>query len=163
VLPSFYARVLQSPAAVSIEMPATEESVAKAQAWAEAHVDRWLVWLGEAKETDRMKVIYISACLSPVYTLPSTTTTTSSSSTDRRSNTKETTNHTTTHTHIHTYIHTKQRGALLSRDNGVRRTWVEGQALLLNAFMGGADPTLAKQAAIAQSGPQQEAYVGGFS
>lgn len=52
---------------------------------------------------------------------------------------------------------------LLSRDNGIRRTWVEGQALLLNSFMGGADPTLAKQVAIAQSGPQQEAYVGGFS
>lgn len=32
------------------------QGVAKAQAWAEAHVGRWLTWLAEAKETDRMKV-----------------------------------------------------------------------------------------------------------
>lgn len=32
------------------------QGVAKAQAWAEAHVERWLTWLAEAKETDRMKV-----------------------------------------------------------------------------------------------------------
>lgn len=90
VLPSFYSRVLQSPGAVSVQLPATDEvrgcvasrrriccsvalvdrrrdalltcvssikqGVAKAQAWADAHVDRWLAWLAEAKDTDRMKV-----------------------------------------------------------------------------------------------------------
>ena len=45
----------------------------------------------------------------------------------------------------------------------IRRTWVEGEASLLNNFMGGKDPTHAKQLAIGMSGPQQEAYVGGFS
>ena len=57
-----------------------------------------------------------------------------------------------------------KRGLLLSRDNGLRRTWVEGEALFLDAFIGkGKDGQLAKQVAIAISGPQQEAYVGGFS
>eukprot|EP00624_Nannochloropsis_granulata_P007466 evm.model.NODE_8002_length_1082_cov_18.777264.1 len=58
-----------------------------------------------------------------------------------------------------------KRGLLLSRDNGVRRTWVEGTSGGLDVFGGGREggKALAKQVAIAMSGPQQEAYVGGFS
>lgn len=112
VLPSFYSRVLLSPSAVSLSLPASPQGVAKASEWVDAHVSRWLGWCEGAKEVDRMK-----------------------------------------------------RGLLLSRDNGVRRTWVEGAAGGLEGFVGGREggKALAKQAAIAMSGPQQEAYVGGFS
>lgn len=112
VLPSFYSRVLVSPSAVSLSLPASPAGITKAGEWMEAHVSRWLGWCESAKEVDRMK-----------------------------------------------------RGLLLSRDNGVRRTWVEGTAGGLEVFVGGREggKALAKQAAIAMSGPQQEAYVGGFS